>query len=240
MLKTFILDQDVDLSREVSKYYSSSSSIAVSNFNYIEDIIKNINDCDVLILDLLINDMGSFKILSKLSEMKINKKVIATSEYITPDMISALDKYHVNYFIKKPYSMETLNNVLKNMDIKSIPLDNDLKLEITNLLHLLGIPSHIKGYTYIRDSVALLYKDSSLVGAITKELYPTIAANYATTSSRVERAIRHAIEVSWLRGDYNLMEEIFGNSVDFDRSKPTNSEFIVTLADRLKLKNKYA
>ena len=86
----------------------------------------------------------------------------------------------------------------------------------------------------------MLYKDSSLVGSITKELYPSIASSYDTTSSRVERAIRHAIEVSWVRGDYNLMEEIFGNSIDFDRSKPTNSEFIVTLADRLKLNTKYA
>ncbi len=85
----------------------------------------------------------------------------------------------------------------------------------------------------------MMYKDAILVGAITKELYPTIAEQYQTTSSRVERAIRHAIEVSWMRGDYNLMEEIFGNSVDYDRAKPTNSEFLATLADRLKLKSEY-
>lgn len=85
----------------------------------------------------------------------------------------------------------------------------------------------------------MMYKDESLIGSITKELYPSIANLYHTTSSRVERAIRHAIEVSWMRGDYNLMEELFGNSVDYDRAKPTNSEFIVTVADRLKLENKY-
>lgn len=104
----------------------------------------------------------------------------------------------------------------------------------------MGIPSHIKGYTYIREGIEMMFEDSSLVGSITKELYPTIAEHYSTTSSRVERAIRHAIEVSWVRGDYALMEEIFGNSVDYDRAKPTNSEFLATLADRLKLQKEIA
>ena len=97
------------------------------------------------------------------------------------------------------------------------------------------MPSHIKGYSYIRDSISLMYNKPSMLGAITKELYPEIASMYDTTSSRVERAIRHAIEVSWTRGDYEVMEEIFGHSVDYDRAKPTNSEFIATLADKLRL-----
>ena len=108
-------------------------------------------------------------------------------------------------------------------------------MAITSLLHSLGIPSHIKGYNYIRDSIDLMYNHPSMIGAITKELYPEIANRYDTTASRVERAIRHAIEVSWNRGDYDVMESLFGNSVDYDRAKPTNSEFIATLADKLRL-----
>lgn len=100
------------------------------------------------------------------------------------------------------------------------------------------MPSHIKGYQYIRDSIELMYNNSEHLGGITKEVYPYIAEKYNTTASRVERAIRHAIEVSWTRGDYDLMEEIFGHSVDFDRAKPTNSEFLATITDKLAMDNK--
>ena len=100
------------------------------------------------------------------------------------------------------------------------------------------MPSHIKGYQYIRDAIIMIYNNSSYIGGITKQLYPDIAKKFDTTPSRVERAIRHAIEVSWSRGDYDLMDEIFGHSVDFDRAKPTNSEFLATLADKLNLDDK--
>ena len=103
------------------------------------------------------------------------------------------------------------------------------------MLYELGVSSHIKGYQYIREGIILLYNNPDMIGGITKELYPEIASNFNTTVSRVERAIRHAIEVSWNRGDWDLMEEIFGHSVDIDKAKPTNSEFIVTVADKLRL-----
>jgi len=106
---------------------------------------------------------------------------------------------------------------------------------IPKILHELGIPSHIKGYQYIREGIYILYEKPDVIGGITKILYPNIANKYNTTVSRVERAIRHAIEVSWNRGDWDLMEEIFGHSVDIDKAKPTNSEFIVTVADKLRL-----
>ena len=111
----------------------------------------------------------------------------------------------------------------------------NLQIAITKILHELGIPSHIKGYQYIREGIGIVYNRPETVGGITKELYPELAQKFDTTVSRVERAIRHAIEVSWNRGSWELMEEIFGHSVDIDRAKPTNSEFIVTIADKLKL-----
>ena len=119
---------------------------------------------------------------------------------------------------------------------KSINLiSNNLQISISKMLHELGMPSHIKGYQYIREAISMVYDNPEIVGGITKELYPTLAGKFDTTVSRVERAIRHAIEVSWNRGDWDLMEEIFGHSVDIDKAKPTNSEFIVTVADKLRL-----
>ena len=112
---------------------------------------------------------------------------------------------------------------------------NNLQVSITKILHELGVPSHIKGYQYIREGITVLFERPDVVGGITKELYPDIADKFDTTVSRVERAIRHAIEVSWNRGNWQLMEEIFGHSVDIDKAKPTNSEFIVTVADKLRL-----
>ena len=141
----------------------------------------------------------------------------------------------------KPFDLEDLekrikeviskNNKNKNIDFTT----SNLQLSITKVLHELGIPSHIKGYQYIREAIGIIYDRPEVIGGITKELYPELANKFDTTVSRVERAIRHAIEVSWNRGNYYLMEEIFGHSVDIDKAKPTNSEFIVTIADKLKL-----
>ena len=112
-------------------------------------------------------------------------------------------------------------------------LSNNIQISISKMLHELGMPSHIKGYQYIREAISMVYDNPSIVGGITKELYPELATRFDTTVSRVERAIRHAIEVSWNRGDWDFMEEVFGHSVDIDKAKPTNSEFIVTIADKL-------
>ena len=127
-----------------------------------------------------------------------------------------------------------LISLFEDMDEKEYD-NGTLKIRLTKLLHELGVPSHIKGYDYIRDSVMLLYKDPKIIGGITKKLYPEIADRYDTSVQRVERAIRHAIEISWNRGDIDLIDEMFGHSVDIDKAKPTNSEFIATIADKLKL-----
>ena len=152
--------------------------------------------------------------------------------------IRKVSSFGVEEFLLKPFSMEDLENKIidsfETSNTEKINYNN-LKLRITKLLHELGVPSHIKGYEYIREGILILYNNPSIIGGITKELYPEIASKYDTSVSRVERAIRHAIEVSWNRGNIDLMEEIFGHSVDIDRAKPTNSEFIVTLADKLKL-----
>ena len=163
-------------------------------------------------------------------------------DFNADETISRVSKYNPKHFLLKPFDMSDLED--KIMDAVNFVPDNkngmnlyhnNLEISVTKLLHGLGVPSHIKGYQYIREGILLMYESPSIVGAITKELYPEIANKYDTTVSRVERAIRHAIEVSWNRGDIELMEEVFGHSVDYDRAKPTNSEFIVTLSDKLRL-----
>ena len=156
------------------------------------------------------------------------------------DVIREVSDYGVKYYLLKPFEFSDLEKRIlqlynqkpsKNIDLGK----NNLKISITKTLHDLGIPSHIKGYQYIREGVEILFDRPDVIGGITKELYPELADRFSTTVSRVERAIRHAIEVSWNRGDWDLMEELFGHSVDIDKAKPTNSEFMVTIADKLRL-----
>lgn len=236
-IRVMMVDNDINHMDAVKQYFSSSSSCdVVKTFSDGRDAINNLNgNYDVLIVNMLLSGVNGEEILAKYRELKLSKILIVTSEYISPEMMDSISEYKPNYIIKKPFTPDSLESIINKIVSNHNKPDTSLKIEITDLLHSLGIPSHIKGYSYIRDGIEMMFLDDSLVGSITKELYPTIAEHYSTTSSRVERAIRHAIEVSWVRGDYALMEEIFGNSVDYDRAKPTNSEFLATLADRLKL-----
>ena len=184
-------------------------------------------------------------VLEKMKKKKISKDVIVLTSYNAPDIIRRTSELGINYFILKPFELDDLKQrieeVVEKITYNSKSLDvykNNLEKSITKILHELGVPSHIKGYQYIREGIINLYNKPEIIGGITKELYPDIAKKFDTTVSRVERAIRHAIEVSWNRGNWDLMEEIFGHSVDIDKAKPTNSEFIVTIADKLRLDNK--
>ena len=117
---------------------------------------------------------------------------------------------------------------------------NTLEAEITNIIHEIGVPAHIKGYLYLREAITMVVNDIELLSAVTKELYPSIAKRYNTTASRVERAIRHAIEVAWARGQVETINKLFGYTINNGKGKPTNSEFIAMVADKLRLKNKMA
>ena len=114
------------------------------------------------------------------------------------------------------------------------------EVEVTSILHQMGVPAHIKGYQYLRDAIVFVIEDVNLLGAVTKELYPMIAEKYNTTASRVERAIRHGIELAWDRGNIELMNKYFGYTIDVERGKPTNSEFIAMIADKLRMANRLA
>lgn len=179
-------------------------------------------------------------VLKELKKENMHLNIIVATSYNAPDTIRKVSEYGVNYYILKPFDLAELEDKIldtfNTSEKKTINLlNNNLQISISKMLHELGMPSHIKGYQYIREAISMVYNNPEIVGGITKELYPELASKFDTTVSRVERAIRHAIEVSWNRGDWDLMEDVFGHSVDIDKAKPTNSEFIVTVADKLRL-----
>lgn len=197
---------------------------------------SNTNNIDIILLDIVMPIKDGVFLLEEMQNDNIKKDVIVMSSFSSDFMIKILSSLGIKYLILKPFEMKDLEVKLKSLDDPLLDNNDEknLKISLTRLLHELGMPSHIRGYEYIREGIMLLYNDPSM-GGITKELYPEIAEKYNTSVSKVERAIRHAIEVSWNRGNIDIMEEVFGHSVDYDKAKPTNSEFIATVADKLKL-----
>lgn len=240
-----MIDDNVALTEMVKEYFKDNKKIEIKECCYngadgIKAIIEKESEYDIILLDLIMPKKDGMAVLEELKKQNITRNIIVETSYNSPEVIRNVSEYGVNYYILKPFELDDLENrildVFKQLDKKSINLfGNNLEISITRLLHELGMPSHIKGYQYIRDGIVMIYNNPDIIGGITKELYPDVASKYNTTVSRVERAIRHAIEVSWNRGNWDLMEEIFGHSVDIDKAKPTNSEFIVTLADKLRL-----
>ena len=250
--RLLVIDDNEALVDMIEEYFSSHELINIALKAYTGDeginlIEKNLNDYDVIILDLIMPKKDGIYVLEEMKKRNIYKPVIISTSYNSDEMIRRVSEYGVHYFLLKPYELSDLENrILEASNVreeenKNINIyHNNLQISVTKILHELGVPSHIKGYQYIREGILLIYNNPEIIGGITKELYPEIANKYDTTVSRVERAIRHAIEVSWNRGDWELMEEIFGHSVDIDKAKPTNSEFIVTVADKLRLEYRRA
>ena len=247
-IKLLMIDDNVELIGAVSEYFSSSNKIEVTYKAYdgkegFELIEKEKDNFDIIILDLIMPNKDGMYVLEQMKQKNINKNVIVATSYNAMEVIREVSEYGVNYYVLKPFDLDDLEKRIldiynKNYEKKSIDINHsNLQVNITRILHELGIPSHIKGYQYIREGIGIIYERPETIGGITKELYPELANKFDTTVSRVERAIRHAIEVSWNRGSWDLMEEIFGHSVDIDKAKPTNSEFIVTIADKLRLDN---
>lgn len=246
-IRVLMIDDNVELVSMIREYFNSHASIEVvleagDGERGIELAKNHQQDYDVIILDLIMPRRDGLSVLEELRKENIDKKIIVLTSYNAQDMIRKVSELGINYFILKPFELSDLQRRIEDCaggeEYRNVSIDiyhNNLQISITKILHELGIPSHIKGYQYIREGIAILYERPEIIGGITKELYPDIAQKFDTTVSRVERAIRHAIEVSWNRGDWDLMEDIFGHSVDIDKAKPTNSEFIVTVADKLRL-----
>ena len=239
-------DNDAVLS-SVRKYFKGNEVIKVVGcFNNgkeaLQYLVNNQTDYDVILMDILMPQIDGLKMLEELNKRKINKKIVILSSFKDDYTIKKAQKLNASYYMLKPIDMKILEERIFDLFVESDEIkyaDNySVEVEVSSLLHDLGIPSHVRGYKYIREGIMLLYTSREVVNLVTKDIYPEIANRFNTTSSRVERAIRNAIEISWIRGDLKVMEDIFGNSIDFERSKPTNSEFLTTIADRLKLHQK--
>ncbi|MBO6195816.1 MAG: sporulation transcription factor Spo0A [Bacilli bacterium] len=241
--RVLVVDDNISFTNVIKDYFNDNNSIDISyvgkdaseGLNYLKN---NEKDIDLILLDLVMPRKDGIYFLEELQKQNIRKDIIVMTSFNSDEIMKRVASLGIKYFMLKPFEMKDLESRIKAVSESSINKDSmpkDLKISLTRLLHELGMPSHIKGYEYIREGIMLLYNDPSIIGGITKELYPEIADKFNTSVSRVERAIRHAIEVSWNRGNLDLMEEVFGHSVDYDKAKPTNSEFIVTVADKLKL-----
>ena len=243
--KVLAVDDNKALVGMIQEYFEDNRNIEISFVAYdgneaINVVKENESSIDVILLDLIMPKKDGVYVLDRLKTMGIKKDIIVVTSFNEEETIRKVSEYGVKYVVLKPFELSDLES--KILEIKNKPKggiininSSNLKISVSKILHELGIPSHIKGYQYIREAISLVYENPELIGGITKELYPLVGKTFETSTSRVERAIRHAIEVSWNRGDWDLMEEIFGHSVDIDRAKPTNSEFIVTIADKLRL-----
>lgn len=218
-------------------------------------IIKN-KEPDVVLLDLIMPKMDGLTVMEQVNKDTTMTKhpsfIVVTAvgqESITEDAFNQ----GADYYIMKPFNNEMVLNRIKSVDKmchshirkkESFPgkthiREEDLENRVTNMLHEIGIPAHIKGYHYLRDAIMMAVDDMDVLNAITKVLYPTVAKKHQTTSSRVERAIRHAIEVAWSRGKLDTLDELFGYTVSTGKGKPTNSEFIALIADTIQLEYKH-
>ncbi len=246
-IRVLMIDDNKQLVDMVKEYFSSHAVISLDfvandGVEGVEAIKNHLEELDLILLDLIMPKKDGVSVLEEIKDMKSLPKIIVLTSYNTPDIIRKVSSMGVNYFMLKPFELPELERRILECtnEIKASPktidlYHNNLQIAVTNVLHELGVPSHIKGYSYIRESILEVFFNPDMIGGITKELYPKIAEEFNTTVSRVERAIRHAIEVSWNRGNWDLMQEIFGYSVDIEKAKPTNSEFIVTVADKLRL-----
>ena len=218
---------------------------------------------DLVVLDIIMPHLDGLGVLERLNSMDLDKfpRIVVLSAVGQDKITQRAITLGADYYVVKPFDMDIFTKRIRDMfndtignnepvkkqvamtATEMISTSNnrgpvDLETEITNIIHEIGVPAHIKGYMYLREAITMVVNDMELLSAVTKELYPSIAKKYNTTASRVERAIRHAIEVAWGRGQVEAINKLFGYTVHNEKGKPTNSEFIAIIADKLRLKNK--
>ena len=201
---------------------------------------------DILVLDLMLSKQDGLSVLKAISSMDRRPVTLATSRFITDYVATAAANLGVRYLMVKPCDMATLVERLEEIRGSSNARQPEkgrmggqsIESLVTGIIHEIGVPAHIKGYQYLREAIIIAVNDMDVINAITKVLYPQVAKTFQTTPSRVERAIRHAIEVAWDRGDLDTLQRFFGYTVSNTKGKPTNSEFIALIADKLQLQLK--
>lgn len=255
--KVYILEENKELLRSMSESLENSHFRVVGSSTNSTMCLNELSktQVDLFITNLMLSNIDGINVITKLKEVNPNayKKLICLTTFLNPMMCDTLEKLHVDYCFKMPFDLncfimmtqKVMTTTTKNLQLSKDNQEESSKYqkvkienEITEILHEVGIPAHIKGYMYLRTAILTTYYNIEILGQVTKVLYPEIAKTYSTTSSRVERAIRHAIEVAWNRGNTDAIDEIFGYTVSATKSKPTNSEFIAMIADKLRLEHK--
>ena len=200
---------------------------------------------DILVLDLMLSKLDGIGVLKAISNWEKKPVILATSGFITEYVASTSANLGARYLMLKPCDMaaivERLEEIRGGENLRQSsrrPDKNSIESMVTGIIHEIGVPAHIKGYQYLREAIIIAVADMDVINAITKVLYPQVAKAFQTTPSRVERAIRHAIEVAWDRGDLDTLQRFFGYTVSNTKGKPTNSEFIALIADKLQLQLK--
>lgn len=244
-IRLLIIDDNELLVKMIDDYFKGNQNIKINltaknGKEGIEQIENNQEDFDVLLLDIVMPEKDGIDVLEYMKKNAIDKRVIVMTAYNSSDMIHRIAYLGADYIIIKPFEIKVLEEKIMYIIDRNYLNDNmmdlfhyDLQRTIIHILHELGVPSHIQGYEYIKEGILSVYKNN--VSTASKEIYQRIAIKYDSTISRVERSIRHAIETSWNRGNWDLMEELFGNSIDSEKAKPTNSEYIMTIAEKLKI-----
>lgn len=251
-IKVCLVDDNQELVRLMEEYFGEQSDIEVvgTSFNG-KDSLAMLEKChpDIVILDIIMPHMDGLAVLAKMKELNVSKQphVIMLTAFGQEDVMKKAADLGASYFILKPFDLEYLADQVRQVYGKPVKerktakhADHkqnkfDIEASITNIIHEVGVPAHIKGYMYLREAITMIFNDIELLGSVTKVLYPDIAKKYNTTPSRVERAIRHAIEVAWSRGNIDSISDLFGYTVSSTKAKPTNSEFIAMVADHLRL-----
>lgn len=194
---------------------------------------------DVVVMDLMLSGMDGLEVLEELGEDR--PKVLVLSAFGGPALAGQISQRGGDYCMLKPCRPQSVVERARLLcDVPALQLQEegdarDLERQVTAIIHEIGVPAHIKGYQYLREAIGLAVADMEIINAVTKVLYPAVAKKFGTTASRVERAIRHAIEVAWDRGDLETLQKYFGYTVSNAKGKPTNSEFIAMIADRISL-----
>ncbi len=250
-IKLVLVDDDKSFLEALREYFSGIEYYAIcgtaSNGLEALDLIEK-GKPDAVILDLVMPHLDGLGVIEKLRELNLEKmpQIIFTTSFGQNNLIRKAMEMGIDYYIMKPLELNTLEKrvrqLVQNTDISpsSHSKAGNLESDVTRIMHQMGVPAHVKGYQYLRDAIVLVTEEINLIGAVTKELYPLIADKYNTTSSRVERAIRHAIELAWDRGNVEMMNKYFGYTINIERGKPTNSEFIAMVADKMRMGERFA
>ncbi len=254
MIRVVLIDDNKEVRENLKEYFKSCSDLEfageASNGQEGYELIKSTKP-DAVVLDIVMPKMDGLGLLEKLSEENISTNILIYSAIGNDTVVKKTFSLGAKYYIMKPCDASDIANRIREASeiytanasfitarSNDTITENNLESVITDIIHDIGVPAHIKGYNYLRDAIGLCIKDDEFINSITKLLYPTVAKNFSTTSSRVERAIRHAIEVAWNRGREEVLTDIFGYTIDTNKGKPTNGEFIAMISDSIKLKMK--